>query len=62
MDHVVYSLLVCVPEVEPDEAVATMLQAHEQGVAQVLACPRERAELYRDRLQGQGLTATIEAA
>jgi ATP-dependent Clp protease adaptor protein ClpS len=61
MEHVVESLLVCVPELEPEQAVAVMLEAHEQGVAQVLACPLERAELYRDRLWSQGLTATIES-
>ena len=62
MDHVVHALLACVPELAPEEAVAVMLEAHEQGVAQVLVCPLERAELYRDRLEGQGLTATIERA
>jgi len=37
-----------------------MLQAHLNGKACVIACPLERAELYRDRLQSRGLTATIE--
>ena len=62
MNHVVEALLVCVPELEPEQAVAVMLEAHAQGVAQVLACPLERAELYRDRLQSQGLIATVESA
>ena len=62
MEHVVWALLACVPELAPQEAVAAMLEAHEHGVAQVLVCPLERAELYRDRLAGQGLTATIERA
>ena len=62
MDHVVQALLVCVPELEPEQAVAVMLEAHESGVAEVLICPLERAELYRDRLQTQGLTATVERA
>ena len=60
MDHVVQALLKSVPELAPEEAVAVMLEAHAQGVALVIVCPLERAELYRDRLQGQGLTATIE--
>ena len=62
MEHVVRALLACVPELAPEEAVRVMLEAHERGVAQVLVCPLERAELYRDRLAGQGLTATIERA
>ncbi len=62
MDHVVGALLACVPELSPQEAVAVMLEAHKRGVAQVLVCPLERAELYRDRLAAQGLTATIERA
>lgn len=62
MEHVVQALLVAVPELAPEEAVAIMLEAHTQGVAQVIVCPLERAELYRDRLEAQGLTATIERA
>ncbi len=60
MDHVVEALLRCVPELPPEEAVRIMLAAHSDGVALVLVCPLERAELYRDRLEQQGLTATIE--
>ena len=62
MDHVVQSLLVCVPELEAEQAVQVMLTAHEEGRARVIRCPLERAELYRDRLEAQGLTATIEKA
>ena len=60
MDHVVQSLLACVPELAPEEAIQIMLSAHEEGRARVTTCPLERAELYRYRLEGQGLTATIE--
>lgn len=62
MNHVVQALLACVPELEPEQAVAVMLETHETGVGQVLVCPLERAELYRDRLQAQGLIATVERA
>lgn len=62
MMYVVRSLLLCVPEVGPDEAVAIMFEAHENGRALVIVCPLERAELYRDRLESRGLTATIERA
>ena len=59
MDHVVQALLESVPELEADRAVEVMLAAHHHGEADVIACPLERAELYRDRLEQRGLTATI---
>ncbi len=62
MDHVVYALLTSVPELDVERAVEVMLAAHEHGRADVITCPLERAELYRDRLEGHGLTATIRKA
>ena len=43
-------------------ATRIMLEAHLRGVALVTTCPLELAELYRDRLESCGLTATIEKA
>ena len=60
MGHVVRALLASVPELDVRGATAIMLEAHLQGRAEVIACPLERAELYRDRLESHGLTATIE--
>lgn len=57
---VVRSLLVCVPEVTRQRAAAIMREADQHGRAVVIVCPLERAELYRDRLESRGLTATIE--
>jgi len=62
MNYVVRSLLMCIPELSAEQAAEVMLQAHLNGKARVIACPLERAELYRDRLQSRGLTATIESA
>ena len=62
MSYVVRSLLVCVPELDAQRATEIMLEAHLNGQARVITCPLERAELYRDRLQSRGLTATIERA
>ena len=62
MTYVVRSIVICVPEVSADEAVQIMMEAHRSGRALVIVCPLERAELYRDRLQSRGLTATIEKA
>jgi len=62
MDHVVLSLLRCVPSLTTQEALAIMLTAHEFGEATVIECPKEAAEHYRDGLESCGLTATIEPA
>lgn len=59
MDYVVRALLVSVPELTVERAVEVMLAAHEHGRADVITCPLERAELYRDRLESHRLTATI---
>lgn len=61
MDHVVESLLRSVPSLTPEEAIEIMYTAHNHGQAAVTTCPRETAELYRERLEACGLTATIEA-
>ena len=60
MGHVVRSLLASVPELSTERAMEIMIETHLRGRAQVIACPLERAELYRDRLASFGLTATIE--
>jgi ATP-dependent Clp protease adaptor protein ClpS len=60
MMHVVRSLLASVPELTSERAVEVMLAAHNHGSAEVIVCYLERAELYRDRLESHGLTATIE--
>ena len=62
MHHVVRALLLSVPELDAERATEVMLEAHLRGEADVIVCPLERAELYRDRLQSFGLTATIERA
>jgi ATP-dependent Clp protease adaptor protein ClpS len=62
MLHVVRALLASIPELDAERATEVMLTAHERGSADVITCPRERAELYRDRLESFGLTATIERA
>jgi ATP-dependent Clp protease adaptor protein ClpS len=62
MAHVVRALLVSVPELTSERAAEIMLEAHNHGEAEVIRCPLERAELYRDRLESHGLTATVERA
>ncbi len=62
MDHVVLALLRSVPSLTPEEAISIMFTAHYRGQARVIVCPLEQAELYRERLESHGLTATIERA
>jgi ATP-dependent Clp protease adaptor protein ClpS len=61
MDHVVDSLLKCVQGMSTEQAVEIMYTAHNHGRAAVTTCPKETAELYQERLESCGLTATIEA-
>jgi ATP-dependent Clp protease adaptor protein ClpS len=62
MLYVVRSLVKSVPNLGATRATQIMLEAHNHGKAVVTTCPLELAELYRDRLEGFGLTATIEKA
>ncbi len=62
MVYVVRCLLRCVPGLTVEKATEIMLEAHFHGQAIVIVCPLELAELYRERLEGCGLTATIEKA
>ena len=60
MMYVVQCLIKTVPGLGAERATEIMYEAHNQGKATVTTCPLELAELYRDRLEGFGLTATIE--
>lgn len=60
MDHVVRALLRTVPQLSSERATAVMLEAHLHGVAEVVVCPKETAEFYREGLEHHGLTSTIE--
>jgi ATP-dependent Clp protease adaptor protein ClpS len=62
MLYVVRSITQCVPGISIQQAIGIMWEAHNNGRAVVTVCPLELAELYRERLQSKGLTATIEKA
>jgi ATP-dependent Clp protease adapter protein ClpS len=62
MLYVVSCLQKTVPGLGQRRAVEIMLEAHNHGRARVTTCPLELAELYRERLEGFGLTVTIEPA
>lgn len=60
MDEVVIALVRSVPTLSIEAATAIMFEAHNTGCAQVIICPREPAEYYRERLERFALTSTIE--
>jgi len=60
MDFVVHVLLRTVPRLSAEEAIKIMLEAHLNGKALVVICPKETAEFYRAGLESYGLTSTIE--
>ncbi len=62
MDFVVASLLKSVSSLTTEEAIAIMLDTHNEGKAVVITCPLEHAELYRDRIRTFGLAVTTEKA
>lgn len=62
MDHVIRALVESVPALTVRKAGRIMLEAHLRGVALVIVCPKEHAELYCERLTSFGLTATMEWA
>jgi len=60
MGYVVRALVASVPELSVERAAELMLEAHLHDRAEVIVCPLERAELYRDRIQTYGLGSSIE--
>ncbi len=62
MDYVVAALIRTIPALSTERAIAIMLEAHTEGMAQVIVCLKEQAEHYRERLEAYGLTSTIEPA
>ncbi|MBU6430558.1 MAG: ATP-dependent Clp protease adaptor ClpS [Cyanobacteria bacterium REEB65] len=62
MDHVVTALIKVLDGVDLQGAFQLMRIAHARGSAFVAKAPLERAELYREGLEGFGLTATLERA
>lgn len=61
MMFVVQAIVQVVP-MAAEQAFTVMAEAHQSGVALVAVTHLELAELYRERFQSKGLTATIEKA
>jgi ATP-dependent Clp protease adaptor protein ClpS len=60
MPRVVIVLKKVIPGMTVKKATVIMWEAHSTGQAVVKSCHKELAELYQERLQGEGLTITIE--
>ncbi len=60
MDYVVNALREVVPQLSEQDAMAVMLETHNEGVGLVIVCDLEPAEFYSERLKAKGLTSTIE--
>ena len=60
MDYVVNTLRQVVPQLSEQDAIAVMLEAHNNGMGLVIVCDLEPAEFYAEQLNQKGLTSTIE--
>ncbi len=60
MDYVVNTLHSVLPQLSEQDAIAIMLEAHNNGVGLVITCDLEPAEFYSESLKAKGLTSTIE--
>lgn len=60
LTYVVRSVQKAVPQLPEADVQQIVNEAHQQGVAIVITCPLEHAEMYCDRLKSFGLTASIE--
>ncbi|NLX07327.1 MAG: ATP-dependent Clp protease adaptor ClpS [Phycisphaerae bacterium] len=59
MEYVVETIAKLTP-LSTEEAVIKALEAHNAGLAVLLVCHKERAELYQEQFQSASLTVTIE--
>ena len=62
MPRVVVVLKKVIPSMTLKKATRIMWEAHTTGKGLVKSCHKELAELYEQRLQGEGLSASIERA
>ena len=62
MPRVVMILKRTIPGISVKRAAGIMYEAHSTGRAVVKRCHKELAELYKERLQGEGLIISLEPA
>ena len=60
MEYVTVALREVVPQLSEQDAVAIMLEAHNNGIGLVIVCDLEPAEFYSESLKSKGITSSIE--
>ena len=60
MEYVTVSLREVVPQLSEQDAIAIMLEAHNNGVGLVIVCDLEPAEFYSESLKSKGISSSIE--
>ena len=61
MEYVTIVLREVVPQLSEQDAVAIMLEAHNNGIGLVIVCDLEPAEFYSESLKSRGISSSIEA-
>jgi ATP-dependent Clp protease adaptor protein ClpS len=62
MPRVIWVLKKTIPGISLKRATAIIYEAHSSGQSVVKRCHKELAELYKERLQGEGLTISLVPA
>ena len=60
MEYVTVALREVVPQLSEQDAIAIMLEAHNNGIGLVIVCDLEPAEFYSESLKSKGITSSIE--
>ena len=60
MEYVTISLREVVPQLSEQDAIAIMLEAHNNGIGLVIVCDLEPAEFYSESLKSKGISSSIE--
>ena len=60
MEYVTVSLREVVPQLSEQDAIAVMLEAHNNGIGLVIVCDLEPAEFYSESLKSKGISSSIE--
>ena len=60
MEYVAVALREVVPQLSEQDAIAIMLEAHNNGIGLVIVCDLEPAEFYSESLKSKGITSSIE--
>ena len=60
MEYVTMTLREVVPQLSEQDAIAVMLEAHNNGIGLVIVCDLEPAEFYSESLKSKGISSSIE--